>query len=249
MLHRSRFSAALTLVEIILLVALCALVTALAIPGLRWARVSANERTAEYNLASIAAAERAWKGEARVDQNADSVGEYGLLGELSGELVPRSGEKKPPAFIPPLFATGGSAGTDGCAVVGGYVYRLYLIAAVTKSGQIIADDDKTLGGTKDAPGKTLSDPDAVKWQEERFILYAWPEKAGSTGRLAYAITERGRLLATDMTRKIYSGRGPMGNSNAPPANAAFQRAFSEALASDTIGADGNQWVVIDTQAR
>ena len=242
--------AGLTLPELILLVALCVIVTALAIPGLRWARLSAHERAAENHLLSMAAAEAAWKSEARVDQDADTVGEYGLIGELSGELVPRSGEKKPPPFLAPLFATGGSAGTDGCAIVEGYVYRIYLVAAVAESGQITAGDDKTLGGANSAAGKTLSDVDAIKQQAEKFIVYAWPERVGSTGSLAYAISESGRLLATNMVKKTYSSRGPIGAPNVPAPSAALKgKAFDGLLAGDALGSDGNLWTVINTAPR
>lgn len=245
MFRHAKSDAGISRLELVILAALCVVIPALALPGLRGSRLSANERAAENNLLSLAAAEAAWKAEARVDQDADAVGEYGLLGELAGELVPRSGEKKPPAFMSPDFSTGGSAGTDGGCVVNGYVYRVYLAASVAESGEITAGDDKTLGGARDAAGKTLTDADAIKRQEEKLILYAWPEKAGSTGRWGYAVTEGRRLVGTDMASRPYSGRGPIGSPNVPAPDAAFLgKAFESDLAADAVGSDGNRWRLI-----
>jgi hypothetical protein len=229
--------------ELVLMVALCAVVLALALPGLRAAKISGNERAARRNLLSIAAAQKSWKAMVKVDQDADTVGEYGLLGELSGELIPRSGQGLiAPASIPPLVATGGGSGLDGCAVLDGYVYRIFLMATAQESGDSAAGDDLTLGGTTSRAGRSLTEVAAIEGQETYFILYAWPEAYGRTGKRAFVVTELNKTLATDMEKKTYSGRGPMGSSNVPCACAALTgKPFASSPAEATQGNDGNRW--------
>ena len=231
-------------IELALLVALIAAVIALAVPGLKRSRITSNELAARQALLAIAAAQESWKEEAKVDQDADTLGEYGLLGELAGALIPRSGEKRvDPAFAPALFGTGGQAGADGCAVVNGYVYRIYLVQSVEESGAIIAGDDKGLGGTASAAGATLTDVEAIDHQEKSYVLYVWPLKAGVTGSRAFAVTQEPTVHETDMEAKPYSGRGPTGAANVPAVDAAFSGdAFTSRLNSaEHGGRDGNVW--------
>ncbi|GAG39524.1 unnamed protein product, partial [marine sediment metagenome] len=97
--------------ELTLLFALCAAIMVVAIPYARHSHIAANQRAALKALISVAAEQENWLQEAMVDQDDNTLGEYGLLGELAGRLVPRSGqEPADPAFIPPLLAT---AGKDG----------------------------------------------------------------------------------------------------------------------------------------
>ena len=185
--------------------------------------------------------------EVMVDQDADREGEYGLLGELAGEIMPRGVTRRAePAFARPFFFTGGAEGEDGCAVAQGYVFRVFLVEAVKESGEIVPGDDQSLGGTRTQPGRTLSDVDAIDMQEDHFIIYAWPVEAGRTGARAFFINEMQELYATDMGVRVYSGRGAAGAENTPRADAAFHgEAFVTPPAHRAEGNDGNLWIRAD----
>lgn len=239
-----RIARALGKLELALLVGLIILVVALAVPQIHGSRLASNEAGAARLLLAAAHAQESFREEGVVDQDADTVGEYGLLGELAGHLIPRTAETaSDPAYITPLIATGGAAGTDGCALLKGYCFRLYLVGAVTEEGAVRAGDDKTLGGTAAEPGPTLTPIDPIDLQETSYILYAWPIEAGASGRLAYVVTEEPRIYATEMEARTYTRRGPMGASNVPAAGAAFAGdPFTTDLdTGEHTGADGNTW--------
>jgi len=213
-------------VELALLVLLSAIVVALALPGrsgIIESRIAANELAAQEALVAIATAQEAWKREAVVDQDLDSEGEYGLLGELAGQIVPRTREQRVEyPFIAPLFGTGGREGADGCAVVRGYVFRLFLVREAEEPDRITVGDDKTLGGTATRPGRSLTSVLPVtEFQRRGYVLYAWPLRVGETGRRAFVVTQAPTVYRTEMRKQVYSGRGPMGAEHVPDVNAAF----------------------------
>ena len=249
-LHTSR--RAMGKLELILLVALCGIVVAVALPQMQKTRLAGNEAAAAKALLAIASAQESFRDEAVVDQDADTVGEYGLLGELAGRLIPRSAEAAvDPAYVSKLIATGGAAGTDGCAVMQGYAFRIFLVKAVTEEQEIIAGDDKTLAGTSATPGVALTEVDPIDLQEKSYVLYAWPIEPGKTGALAYVVTHEPRVYATKMEKTPYSGRGPIGAANTPAVGAAFEgEPFTSKLdTGEHTGADGNTWFPTATLRR
>jgi hypothetical protein len=198
--------------------------------------ISCNESEAIMNLKTIAEQEAAFKEKKEVDQNGNRVGEYGLLGELAGELAlrPEKSKKVATPYIPEDFKTGGKKG-DGCAKKSGYLYRIYLSNAMGMH-PAATGSDKELGGTSAKGGPAVAS-DAVSLQESSFALYAWPEQLGKTGSRAFFINEAGKVYATYMKVRKYEG------TNAPDAEVIYVGApFTSPLASQaTPGNDGNDW--------
>ncbi|MFN0008549.1 MAG: prepilin-type N-terminal cleavage/methylation domain-containing protein, partial [Planctomycetota bacterium] len=73
-----------TLIELMIVVAIIAIIAAIAIPRLMSARLSANEAAAISTLRSITSAQAQLQSSAAIDTDADGAGEYGYFGELSG---------------------------------------------------------------------------------------------------------------------------------------------------------------------
>jgi len=147
-----------------------------------------------------------------LNQDHDANGEFGLLGELTGELVPRGSLLGAPIASPLLshaYNTGGAKG-PGYARRQGYYFRIYLPATPDTAG-----DDRTLGGTPTKPGPEVR-RDVVSLQERHFALYAWPQRSGTIRKYAVAffINESGRLQRQIGTKYI-------GANNPPPAEAAY----------------------------
>src|SRR3972149_6885959 len=78
-----------TLIELMIVVAIIALIAAFAIPALLRARLTANESGAIAGLRSLVANQAQFQGVAVVDQNNNGSGEYGLFCELAGMTLPR----------------------------------------------------------------------------------------------------------------------------------------------------------------
>jgi len=237
---------AFTVTELIVSIVILVVLLAIAIPQLITGRQQANENTAIGNLRALHVAQNTFASVHLVDQDDDDTGEFGLLGELSGEIIPRSRTKRFPrskAPFPGQFATGGSGGLDGCAVRTEYVYRIYLAASDDGAG-----DDKTLGGAREHPAPTLADAKAIDLQETRYVTYAWPETVRHAGSRAFAATEKATVYSTAMGTVTYAGRGVVGALNVPAANALTTGPVfsSEPASGSRPGADGNRWRTVGT---
>jgi hypothetical protein len=199
----------------------------IAVPSMLRVRMRAREVSVAASLKTIATQEAIFRQQAEVDQNGNGAGEYGLLGELAGEIAlrPATTTLANPAYISQQFRTGGNGG-NGTAMKAGYMFRLYLSNA--KAGDLgAAGDDKTLGGNAKTGGPAAA-AEAIPIQESSFAVYAWPAEI------------RGAVYTTKMEVKVYSGA-----TSCPAANAAYVKGgevFKGRISADmTPGNDGNQW--------
>jgi len=234
-----------TLIELMIVVAIIAIIAAIAIPNLLRSRMAANESASIGSLKTIATQQAIFKQQGEVDQDSDGIGEQGLLGELSGAFPCRgaaAGEEVKPVYISQAFRTTGSAG-NGLADKSGFYFRMYL--AVDATG---ADDD-TMGGTVGGAGGATLDPSdaaeatAINLQESSFACYAWPVEFRSTGQRAFVVNEIGEVYGTKMDAKTYSSTtAAIDTYNAGYDSNADDTHFNDPLASGTeLGMDGNTW--------
>ena len=73
-----------TLIELMIVVAIIAIIAAIAIPNLLSARLNANETSAIATLRNISSAQAQFQAAAKADLDNDGAGEFGLFRELSG---------------------------------------------------------------------------------------------------------------------------------------------------------------------
>lgn len=79
-----------TLIELMIVVAIIAIIAAIAIPGLLRARIASNEGSAIGTLRAIGTGEDQYRTAIVEDDDTNGVGEYGNLTELAnGEFIPR----------------------------------------------------------------------------------------------------------------------------------------------------------------
>ena len=79
-----------TLIELMIVVAIIAIIASIAIPNLISARLTANESAAIATLKNISSAQAQCQSSAVIDTNGNGAGEYGFFAELSGRVGVRT---------------------------------------------------------------------------------------------------------------------------------------------------------------
>lgn len=220
-----------TLIELMIVVAIIAIIASMAIPNLLASRLNTNEAAAIATLRTIASAEAVSQIRAAVDEDSDGVGEYLYLGELSGSSPLRStGLTIDPAAV--SVSVGNVS--NSVSIKAGYNFAIFL--AETGGAGVAEDPD----GGKAAPGAIDADLAETFW-----VAYAWPNSYAGTGRRAFAVNQSGNIVQTQNSVNEYSGLDSM-----PAADAAFTEAgdiTSEFSISGIPAAaqDGGTWIPIN----
>jgi hypothetical protein len=210
--------------------------SAVAIPKLMSARLSANESAAIASLRHMASAQAQFQAVGIADADGDGVGEYGFPGELTG-LRPVRGTNEP--MDPPVLSASMAPTDDGTGrgVIqrSGYVFQVWV---GTRQGGAYVGMAEPMGQTTPGRGPN-ADAAEVLW-----CCYAWPLQPGNTGNRCFFINQEGDVLAlADVGR--YHGLPGQGGS-APSFDAAYTLAgdFSSPLAIGERGVDGAVWSLL-----
>lgn len=231
-----------TLIELMIVVAIIAIIASIAIPNLLSARLNANESAAVATLKNISSAQAQCQASGVIDVNGNGAGEYGFFAELSGRSLVRGGTQ---AISPPVLSTAfgnlsDAAGTgEGVVTRSGYIFQMFLPDA---AAQGLPEP------TTATSGVALTDPGVDPAQAETlWCCYAWPQAYGNSGKRTFFVNQAGDVLATAAATLQYNG------STQPLDAASFTAAFigtgtiamSAPVAANTVGVDGNRWVVVN----
>jgi prepilin-type N-terminal cleavage/methylation domain-containing protein len=219
-----------TLIELMIVVAIIAIIASIAIPNLLSARLNANESAAIATLKNISSAQAQCQASGIIDTNNNGAGEYGFFGELSGKTNVRGGTQR---ISPPVLSTAFGNIANRQVTRSGYIFQMYL-------------PDATAIGVPEDPTGGLAVPAAVDGaqSETLWCCYAWPAVQGNSGKRSFFVNQGGDVLATN-----HNGGTPYnGTTTPPPYNAAFAAGsafMSVAVAANTVGQDGMVWTVVN----
>ena len=184
-----------TLIELMIVVAIIAIIAAIAIPRLMSARLSANESAAISTLRSVSSAQAQLQSSAAIDTDADGAGEYGYFAELSGTQplrvsnagVPAAGVAGVDNLNPAILSSAFGNVTLVRVQRQGYMFQMYLPAA-TAGGLVGSVAEDATGGKLAAPFPNPNNGELL------WCCYAWPANHNKTGNRAFFCNQEGDLL-------------------------------------------------------
>jgi hypothetical protein len=122
---------------------------------------------------------------------------------------------------------------DGVVLKKGYCFRIFLPDSGKLSGFVHETGPKDKPGLAGGTGKAHTDMAETTW-----CAYAWPEKAGESGRRVFFVNQMGDVMQSANKKNTWEG------TKTPPAHAAFLGAgITAPIAVGTVGGDGEIWRV------
>ena len=229
-----------TLIELMIVVAIIAIIAAIAIPNLLAARLNANETSAISTLRSLTSCQAQFQSAARADADGDGSGEYGVFREMSGAIAVRTaldGANAGGTVIAPPVLSGSFRTLNANAEVSrsGYLFKVFLPGA-GGAGQ------EELGtGTTDTIDGTVDDA----MSETSWCAYAWPASYGNSGNRTFFVHQAGDITGTDDNG--YDGTGDIdeGQSGSAFRGTGSAGSITGQQAIGTVGRDGNTWKQIN----
>ncbi len=235
-----------TLIELMIVVAIIAIIAAIAIPRLMSARLAANESAAISTLRSISSAQAQVQSSGSIDTDADGAGEYAYFAELAGIRPLRVANGVPPVPAAGALATdllnpaimSSAFGTLTLARVSrqGYLFQMWL-PGVTAGGVVPGVAEDATGGKAAAPFPGSNNGELM------WCAYAWPGNVHKTGNRAFFVNQEGDLLqCLNRTATPFDG-----TITTPGFGETFTTAtdMSSALRIGTATASGNIWVPVN----
>jgi prepilin-type N-terminal cleavage/methylation domain-containing protein len=224
-----------TLIELMIVVAIIAIIAAIAIPNLLSARLNANETSAISTLRNVSSSQAQFQASAKADVDNDGSGEFGFFRELSGAIGVRTandGSTLGAVLNPPVLSGAFRTFNTGNEVSrSGYLFHMILPGAAgigvleTRTGSFVALDNDLC--------------------ETSWCCYAWPSSYSTSGNRSFFVNQTGDIVGTDTS--TYSGTGKFVATNA---GAAFKKGppltnITGLVAVGTKGRDDNIWKQIN----
>jgi len=216
-----------TLLELLMVTVIIAILATIALPLLLASKIDGNESAAIATLRTLVQAQLSFAQRREADLNNNGNGEYGTFGEMSGNVAVRAAaggtRYLTPSVVNPSFRLITPLGE---MLRSGYVYRLYLPGA---GG----------AGVTELPGGGAATTVDSELAETTWCVYAWPQRAGVTGRRTFFVNQTGDILFTE--NATYSGSGAPLAAGAALAEPGPAGSIVGGIAAGSTGRDGSFW--------
>jgi len=227
-----------TLIELMIVVAIIAIIASIAIPNLLSARLSANESAAIATLRNVVSAQSQIQSQGAIDVDIDGIGEHGWFAEMAGSINMRdsTGANGGPVLNPPVLSGSLSVvNANGFVNKSGYFFQIFL---PTAGGAPTSENAG--GGSTGAEDNDLA--------ETTWCGYAWPSGFSNTGNRAFVVNQSGDVLQTN---NLNGAGGSYTSTTVTPAGDAAMATAGVITGALSIAnqpaasQDGNTWVVVN----
>lgn len=194
---RNRNHSGFTLTELMIVVAIIAIIASVAIPKLMSARLAANEATAISTLRLLSTAQEQVRSRGAIDTDGDGAGEFAYFGELTGAAPMRKGIGGAPVpgvigvdDLSPAVLAAAFGRLDALSLSNrsGYYFQVWLPGAPVGGLTPAIAELPTIGGADPA---NFPDSNAA---EVVWCAYAWPMDAAGTGNRVFFVNQDGMLM-------------------------------------------------------
>ena len=183
----SRTSKGFTLVELMIVIAIIAVIAAVALPNLLASRLAANEASAIATLRNLITAQAQFQQRTRLDFDGDGIGEFGSFTELSGAGPGRMTGTLVPPILSSVFRVLSEDSAGHAAVnKSGYMFRIWLPSATQD------------GTCEDATG-AFATPVVPQPGEAVWCAYAWPAAYQQSGNRTFFVNQGGDILTAEVS--------------------------------------------------
>ena len=221
-----------TLIELMIVVAIIAIIAAIAIPNLLSARLNANETAAVATLRSISSSQAQFQASAKADTDSDGQGEFGMFRELSGDVAVRtsaSGATTGGSVLNPPVLSGAfrTLNTDGQVSRSGYLFAMYL------------PDDTGTAVAENQTGDACGNLGTADMSETTWCTYAHPANYSTSGNRTFFVNQTGDIVNSDWAG--YTGPGAAPNPDAAFVTGSVADMITGRVAVGTTGVDTRKW--------
>jgi prepilin-type N-terminal cleavage/methylation domain-containing protein len=232
-----------TLIELMIVIAIIAIIASIAIPNLLSARLSANESAAIATLRNIVSSQAQVQSQGAIDVDVDGIGEHGWFAELAGShnLRDNTGPNGGPILNPPVLSGSLATVANGFVNKSGYFYAMILPDAAGPGAPL---NEAATGGS---PGGESAD-----LCETAYACYAWPAGFANTGNRAFMVNQTGDVLQTNNLAGPVAGGHYSGVALPPAGDAAFENGAAGVItgslsisARPNPAVDGNMWLTVN----
>lgn len=230
----------MTLIEVMIVVLIIGVIGSVAVPNVMAARVKNNEAAAVSTMRTLRTSQTQFQQGVRADVDADGIGEFGLLRELSGAApvrTSRNGGSTGSLLMPALLASSfGQMNSDGEVVRAGYHFKVFLPG---ERGSALGERSLT---QLESSGPTSIDSDLC---ETNWSAYAWPADGEGMGDHTYFINQDGAMTRSEIDARSRRGANGVVVSEAggalAPGAAGDRSSMLGQVALDARGRDGRNW--------